>query len=287
VVVPSFLLGRVVAPAGRADSTATSLVATGSYQVTRARSVPLAAAVASSRQVLSQAPGRWGQGSGPRHDRTTNERGGRDGRPTGPKPGITPVAYRVRPHRDHHRDHRNGATSPPHAGRSPAPTARRSWSPAKALTAARDRSWRPCCMRPPTAWPPPEGQGHQPSGPLAQPALRRPRRRARPSGRLQPAHRLVPYHPRREATRPLPRPAHPAGRRAGTLAPLGTAAGTGGHLAEPAGLLVRVRPQAPRRPRHPGPGPDPVRPLPAAVRTRRTDVDLKQAVSQTPRSRRR
>src|SRR4029453_16513620 len=34
--------GRVVAPAGRADSTATSLVATGSYQVTCARSVLLA-----------------------------------------------------------------------------------------------------------------------------------------------------------------------------------------------------------------------------------------------------
>src|SRR5215218_5537200 len=34
VVLPSFLLRRVVAPAGRADNTATSLVATGSYQVT-------------------------------------------------------------------------------------------------------------------------------------------------------------------------------------------------------------------------------------------------------------
>jgi hypothetical protein len=32
VVLPSFLLGRVVAPAGRADNTATSLVTTGSYQ---------------------------------------------------------------------------------------------------------------------------------------------------------------------------------------------------------------------------------------------------------------
>src|SRR5829696_4959263 len=106
VVLPSFLLGRVVAPAGWADNTATSVVATGSYQVTRARSVPLAAAVASGRQVLSQASSRWGQGSGPRQGRTMNRHGGH-GRPTGPKPGIPPVAYRVRPHRDHHRDHRS------------------------------------------------------------------------------------------------------------------------------------------------------------------------------------
>jgi hypothetical protein len=107
VVLPSFLLGRVVGPAGWADNTATRLVATGSYQVTPLRSVPLAAAVASSRQVLSQAPGRWGQGSDPRQNRTMNRHGGH-GRPTGPKPGITPVAYRVRPHRDHHRNHRSG-----------------------------------------------------------------------------------------------------------------------------------------------------------------------------------
>jgi hypothetical protein len=107
VVSPSFLLRRVVGPAGRADNTATSLVATGSYQVTPLRSVPFAAAVASSRQVLSQAPGRWGQGSDPRHDHATNTHGGH-GRPTGPKPGITPVAYRVRSHRDHRRDHRSG-----------------------------------------------------------------------------------------------------------------------------------------------------------------------------------
>src|SRR5215204_4998092 len=107
VVLPSFLLRGVVAPAGRADNTATSLVATGSYQVTPLRSVPLAAAVASRRQVLSQAPGRWGQGSDPRHDRATNKHGGH-GRPTGPKPGIPPVAYRVRSHRDHRRDHRSG-----------------------------------------------------------------------------------------------------------------------------------------------------------------------------------
>src|SRR5829696_4676868 len=107
VVLPSFLLRWVVAPAGRADNTATSLVATGSYQVTPLRSVLFAAAVASSRQVLSRAPGRWGQGSGPRHDRTSNTHGGH-GRPTGPKPGITPVAYRVRSHRDHRRDHRSG-----------------------------------------------------------------------------------------------------------------------------------------------------------------------------------
>src|SRR5215217_6200656 len=106
VVLPSFLLRWVVGPAGRADNTATSLVATGSYQVTPLRSVPLAAAVASSRQVLSQAPGRWGQGSDPRHDRATNKHGGH-GRPTGPKPGIPPVAYRVRSHRDHRRDHRS------------------------------------------------------------------------------------------------------------------------------------------------------------------------------------
>ena len=72
VVLPSFLLGRVVGPAGRAGNTATSLVATGFYQVTPLRSVPLAAAVASSRQVLNKAPGRWGQGSDPRHDRATN-----------------------------------------------------------------------------------------------------------------------------------------------------------------------------------------------------------------------
>jgi hypothetical protein len=105
VVLPSFLLGRVVAPAGRADNTATSLVATGSYQVTPLRSVPLAAAMAVGRQVLSQAPGRWGQGSDPRHSR---DRGGRSGRSTDPRPGITPVAYRVRPHRDHQADHRSG-----------------------------------------------------------------------------------------------------------------------------------------------------------------------------------
>lgn len=107
MVLPSFLLRRVVGPAGRADNTATSLVATGSYQVTPLRSVLFAAAVASSRQVLSQAPGRWGQGSDPRHDRARDKHGGH-GRPTGPKPGITPVAYRVRSHRDHHRDHRSG-----------------------------------------------------------------------------------------------------------------------------------------------------------------------------------
>src|SRR5215218_2519422 len=106
VVLPSFLLPRVVAPAGRADNTATSLVATGSYQVTPLRSVPLTAAVASGRQVLSQAPGRWGQGSDPRQDRARDKHGGH-GRPTGPKPGIPPVAYRVRSHRDHHRDHRS------------------------------------------------------------------------------------------------------------------------------------------------------------------------------------
>src|SRR5512132_1073761 len=62
VVLPSFLLRRVVGPAGRADNTATSLVATGSYQVTPLRSVLFASAVASSRQVLSQAPGRWAKG---------------------------------------------------------------------------------------------------------------------------------------------------------------------------------------------------------------------------------
>src|SRR4029453_12540872 len=82
VVLPSFLLGRVVAPTGWADNTATSLVATGSYQVTRARSVPLAAAVASSRQVLSQASSRWGQESGPGQDRTITHHG-RTGRPNG------------------------------------------------------------------------------------------------------------------------------------------------------------------------------------------------------------
>src|SRR5512132_2035201 len=65
VVLPSFLLGRVVGPAGRADNTARSLVATGSYQVTPLRSVLFAAAVASSRQVLSQAPRRWRTGSDP------------------------------------------------------------------------------------------------------------------------------------------------------------------------------------------------------------------------------
>src|SRR5512133_905436 len=107
VVLPSFRLRRVVGPAGRADNTATSLVATGSYQVTPLRSVLFAAAVASSRQVLSQAPGRWGQGSDPRHDRARDKHGGH-GRPTGPKPGITPVAYRVRSHRDHRRNHRSG-----------------------------------------------------------------------------------------------------------------------------------------------------------------------------------
>jgi hypothetical protein len=110
VVSPSFLLGRVVGPAGRADNTATSLVATCSYQVTPLRSVLFAAAVASSRQVLRQAPGRWGQGSDPRHDHARDKHGGH-GRPTRPKPGITPVAYRVRSHRDHRRNHRSGARS--------------------------------------------------------------------------------------------------------------------------------------------------------------------------------
>jgi hypothetical protein len=42
VVIAILSMRRVAAPAGRADSTATRLVATGSYQVTCARSVLLA-----------------------------------------------------------------------------------------------------------------------------------------------------------------------------------------------------------------------------------------------------
>jgi hypothetical protein len=148
VVLPSFLLGRVVGPAGRADNTATSLVATGSYQVTPLRSVLFAAAEASSRQVLSQAPGRWGQGSDPRHDRARDKHGGH-GRPTGPKPGIPPVAYRVRSHRDHRRDHRSGATSAPTTGSKAAPPKRVKAPPWTCRRPGASRS----CSSPASAWP--------------------------------------------------------------------------------------------------------------------------------------
>jgi hypothetical protein len=45
------------------------------------------------------------------------------------------------------------ATSPPTAGRSKAPTATRSWSAAKASTAAPSTCLAPCCTRLPTASP--------------------------------------------------------------------------------------------------------------------------------------
>jgi transposase len=60
-----------------------------------ARSVPLVAAAASSRQVLNQAPSRWGQGSDPCHDRHDNSRWPRL-EPTGRLQGTKPVGGRVR-----------------------------------------------------------------------------------------------------------------------------------------------------------------------------------------------
>lgn len=47
----------------------------------------------------------------------------------------------------------SGATSSSPAGRWPAPTAPKSWLPAKASSAAPARSWPRWCTRPPTAWP--------------------------------------------------------------------------------------------------------------------------------------
>src|SRR5215211_4164986 len=158
VVLPSFLLRWVVGPAGRADNTATSLVATGSYQVTPLRSVQSGAAVAVGRQVLSQAPGRWGQGSDPRHDRATNKHGGH-GRPTGPKPGIPPVAYRVRSHRDHRRDHRRRTW--PHSRRPGRPAAPR--PPGRRWAAGRAGRPSPAVGRRPGTVPPRRGR---PGGPL-------------------------------------------------------------------------------------------------------------------------
>src|ERR671925_578741 len=55
--------GTVVPPAGRADNTATSLVPTGSYQVTSARSGAVGGH-GKGRHINFKAPSRWTAGSG-------------------------------------------------------------------------------------------------------------------------------------------------------------------------------------------------------------------------------
>jgi hypothetical protein len=113
------------------------------------------------------------------------------------------------------------ATSPPTAGRSTAATATRSWSAAKASSAALWRCWAPCCMRPPTASPRPGRPGHQPPGPLPQPPLRHPRPRTRPGGGQRPADRLVGHHRPAYHRRGLRWPARGPRHGAGAVAPPG------------------------------------------------------------------
>jgi hypothetical protein len=151
VVVPSSrATGRVVAPAGWADNTATSLVPTGSYRVTRARSVLLLwrpRRRTDNSDTRHQAGGRRGQA---RVATAPSSRGHSLG-PTDLLAGTKPVEPRVRPMTAtarrpawrpwHGSTGRNPGTEPPESRVRPTPRPPPGSSQVESPSAKRPSAW--------------------------------------------------------------------------------------------------------------------------------------------------